>query len=1042
MPFTDIFVKRPVLAIVVSLFILLLGLRSMFDLNVRQFPEIQNAIITVSVQYFGADAELIQGFITTPLEREVAQAEGIDYIESTSVAGVSIIQAYLRLDADPNAVLTEVSAQVNKLRSELPSEAEDPVIELSVGEQVAAMYLSFFSDLLDDSQITDYLVREVEPQLATIPGVQQAEILGAGTFAMRIWLDPERMAALNVTGSDVRQALMANNVLSAVGRTRGQMVAVDLTANTDLQTPEEFERMVVRSENGALVRLEDIAEVELGPESFDASVSYNGLDAVFIGVEIAPDANALDVIAEVREVWDALIIPRLPEGLQATISYDSTEYIESAISEVIFTIFLALVIVVLVIYAFLGSARSALIPALSVPISLIGTFFLMQLMGFSINLLTLLAMVLAIGIVVDDAIIMLENIERQMENGKRRIEAALIGARQLAWPIVAMSTTLIAVFAPIGFVGGLTGTLFIEFAFTLAATVILSGVVALTLAPMLCSRVLKSRRTGTRPKLAAWLDKRFDGLRRRYRNVLRSWLDDRHVLAVFGLIVIVSCYFLFVTSQSELEPPEDPGFIFSIMEADPFATLDNLERNTRRLNQLGEDTEALEGVFIINGFGGGGIGSTNQAIAGLVLKPWDQRDVSTQALLEETVQPFLDGIPGLQAFAVVPPDLPTPGGGGPPVEFVIGSTEPFENMETFADQLMARAMQSGRFIFVNSDLDIDRPQQEIVIDREKAALMGVDMQQISGDLASMLSGGFVGRFAMDNRSYRVIPQVRRADRLNPDQVGDFYTRNRDGELVQMAGLIELEPSVQPRQLKRFQQLNAVTISGVPRPGVTLGEALAVLEEAAAEILPNAYSVDYAGQSRQFVAEGQQLVITFFFALIVIFLVLAAQFESFRDAGIMMVTVPMSICGALIFISLGVTTLNIYTQIGLLTLIGLIAKHGILIVEFANQLQDEGHGKREAIEEATSIRLRPILMTTTATVLAMIPLLVASGPGAGSRFAIGLVIASGMTIGTLFTLFVVPAAYLYLARDRSSDREESGDSQDDQGELDEAEPGRG
>ncbi|TVQ34371.1 MAG: multidrug efflux protein [Wenzhouxiangella sp.] len=1020
MRFTDIFIHKPVLAIVVSLFIALLGLRAMFDLNVRQFPEIQNAVITVSTQYFGADADLVQGFITTPMEREVAQAEGIDYLVSTSVAGFSIIQAYLRLDADPNNVLTEVSAQVNKLRSELPAGSEDPVIELSVGEQVAAMYLSFFSDILDDSQITDYLVREVEPQLATIPGVQRAEILGAGTFAMRIWLDPERMAALGVTGSDVRQALTANNVLSAVGRTKGQMVAVDMTANTDLSSVEDFRRMVVRSENGALVRLEDIAEVELGPESFDASVSYNGLDAVFIGVEISPDANALDVIAEVRQVWDAQIIPRLPEGLQATISYDSTEYIESAISEVVFTIFLALVIVVLVIYAFLGSARSAIIPALSVPLSLVGTFFLMLLMGFSINLLTLLAMVLAIGIVVDDAIIMLENIERQMEQGKSRVEAAVIGARQLAWPIVAMSTTLIAVFAPIGFVGGLTGTLFIEFAFTLAATVVLSGVVALTLAPMLCSRILRSRRTQSRPRLAAWLDKRFAALRERFQALLHGWLNDRHVLALFGLIVLVSCYFLFITSNSELEPPEDSGFVFAIMEADPQATLDYLARNTRRLDQLGEQEDALEGVFIINGFGGGGVGSSNQAIAGLVLKPWEARDVGTQRFLEETIQPFIDSIPGLRSFAVVPPDLPSPGGGGPPVQFVIGSTEPFENLENFADQLMERAMASGRFIFVNSDLNIDKPQSDIRIDRELAALMGVDMQQISADLSTLMAGGFVGRFAMDNRSYRVIPQVRRSDRLNPEQVGDFHTRNRDGELIQMAGLIDLEPSVQPQQLRRFQQLNAVTISGVPRPGVTLGDALEILEEAAADILPTTYSTDYAGQSRQFRAEGQQLIVTFFFALVVIFLVLAAQFESFRTAIIMLVTVPMSICGALIFISLGITTLNIYSQVGLLTLIGLIAKHGILIVEFANQLQAEGRSKRQAIEEATAIRLRPILMTTAATVLAMIPLLVASGPGAGARFSIGLVIASGMTIGTAFTLFVVPAMYLYLAKDRGTE----------------------
>ena len=1025
MRFTDVFIQKPVLATVVSLFILLLGLRAAFDLNVRQFPEIQNAVITVSTSYIGADAELVQGFITTPLEREVAQAEGIDYLVSTSVPGVSTIQAFLRLDADPNDALTEIAAQVNKLRSELPDQSEDPVIELSVGEDVAAMYLSFFSDILDESQITDYLVREVEPQLATIPGVQQAEILGAGTFSMRIWLDPARMAALGVTGSDIRTALQANNVLSAVGRTRGQMISINLTADTDLQTVEEFERLVVRSDNGALVRLEDVADVELGPESYDASVTYNGLDAVFIGVEIAPDANALDVIAEVREVWDDLIIPRLPEGLEATISYDSAEYIESAIDEVVFTIFLALVIVVLVIYAFLGSARSAIIPAVSVPLSLIGTFFLMLLMGFSINLLTLLAMVLAIGIVVDDAIIMLENIERQMEQGKSRIEAAIAGARQLAWPIVAMSTTLIAVFLPIGFVGGLTGTLFIEFAFTLAATVVLSGVVALTLAPMLCSRILRSRRTASRPKFAAWLDRRFEQLRRTYQGHLNGWLDHRHVLATFGLIVLVSCFFLFITSESELEPTEDSGFIFSIMEGDPFMTIDGLERNTRRLDVLGEETEDIEGIFLINGFGGGGIGATNEAIAGIVLNPWDDRERSTQEVLEESVEPFLNRIPGVRSFAVVPPDLPTPGGGGPPVQFVIGSTESLDNMVEFADQLMARAMESGRFIFVDSDLDIDQPRQEIRVDRDQAAVMGVDMSQISNDLATLLSGGFVGRFAMDNRSYRVIPQVQRSDRLNPEQVGDFYTRNRDGELVRMAGLIDLEPSVEAQQLRRFQQLNAVTISGVPRPGVSLGEALEILEDAAEDILPRTYNIDYAGQSRQFVTEGQQLAITFFFALVVIFLVLAAQFESFRDSVIMLVTVPMSICGALIFVSLGFTSLNIYTQVGLLTLIGLIAKHGILIVEFANQLQDEGKSKREAIEQAAAIRLRPILMTTAATVLAMIPLLVAAGPGAGARFAIGLVIASGMTIGTAFTLFVVPAMYTYIARDRSARAEDAG-----------------
>ncbi len=1012
MRFTDVFIHKPVLAIVVSLFILLLGIRAVYDLNVRQFPEIQNAVVTVSTSYIGADADLIQGFITTPLEREVAAAEGIDYVVSTSVAGRSTVEAFLRMDRDPNEALTEIAAQVNKLRSDLPENAEDPVVELAVGEQIAAMYLSFYSDVLENNQITDYLVRVVEPQLATIPGVQRAQILGARTFAMRAWLDPERMASLGVTGGDVTNALRANNVLSAVGRTKGQMVAIDLNAATDLQSAEEFRRLVIRSDNGALVRLEEVAEIELGSESYESSVSFNGLEASFMAIEVAPDANALDVIAEVRRVWDRQIIPALPEGLNADIPYDSTEYIEGAINEVLTTIVLALVIVIVVIYGFLGSLRSVIIPALAVPLSLVGTFFLMLLMGFSINLLTLLAMVLAIGIVVDDAIIMLENIQRHLEEGMSRLDAALLGARQLAWPIVAMSTTLVAVFIPLGFVGGLTGTLFIEFAFTLAATVILSGVVAITLSPMLCSRILRSRRHGgPRPKLEVWLDNRFDRLRRWYQRRLHGALDTTPVVLVFGLIVLVSCYFLFVTSPSELEPAEDQGFIFTIGEADSYATLDYVERNTSQINRMIEEIPEVEKIFIINGFAG-----VNTAGAGIVLAPWERRDRTTQEILESDVQHRLDALPGLNLFALVPPSLPSPGG-GPPVEFIIGSTQPFEVMNEVTTQIVQRAMESGRFIFLDTDLKIDRPRQTVRIDREKAALMGVDMERISTDLSGMMAGGFVGRFALDNRSYRVIPQVRRTDRLTPDQLTDFHTRNRDGEMVPFSALVTLEESVQPQQLKRFQQLNAVTISGVPRPGVPLGEALGVLEEIAAEVLPTEFTVDYSGQSRQYRAEGQGLVVTFFFALLVIFLVLAAQFESFRNAFIMLVTVPMSVCGAMIFVSLGFTTLNIYTQVGLLTLIGLIAKHGILIVEFANKLQDEGRSKREAIEEATSIRLRPILMTTAATVLAMVPLLIADGPGAGSRFAMGLIIASGMTVGTAFTLFVVPAVYLFMAAER-------------------------
>ncbi|RFF31085.1 efflux RND transporter permease subunit [Wenzhouxiangella sediminis] len=1019
MKFTDIFITKPVLATVVSLFILLLGLRAAGDLNVRQYPELQNAVISVSTAYIGADADLVQGFITTPMEREVATAEGIDYIVSTTVPGASNIQAYLDIETDPNEALTQVAAKVNKLRGELPDAAEDPIVDLAEGQSTAAMYLSFYSELLDNNQITDYLVRVVEPKLSTIPGVQRAQILGAETFAMRIWLDPARMTSLEVTASDVYAALASNNVLSAVGSTKGQMISIGLTAETDLQTAEQFQDLVVKSTQDTVVRLEDIAQVELGSESYNSSVSFNGEEATFIGVQVSPDANSLDVIADVREVWDNEILPELPTGLEADIPYDSTEYINNAIDEVITTIIEALIIVVIVIFLFLGSLRTVIIPAVAVPLSLIGAMFLMLLMGFSINLLTLLAMVLAIGIVVDDAIIVLENIHRHIEEGMTPKDAAIKGARELAWPVVAMTTTLVAVYIPIGFIGGLTGTLFVEFAFTLAGAVLLSGLVALTLSPMMCAKLLKANdgENGD-SRLAHWLDERFDSLRRAYRRRLHGALETKSVIAVFGLIVLVSCGFLFVSAQSELAPEEDQGFVIAQSTSDPYSTIEYLERYTRSYVDLIDEIPELENVFIINGASGGGGGmteSTNSAITGFVLKPWNQRERGTREVMTEAIQPAAQNVAGLDVATFMPPALPS-GGSGFPVEFVIGSTEPLSNIQELSEQVMQAARESGKFIFVNSDLNIDKPRVRIQVDRDKAALLGVDMATLGNDLSAMLAGGYVNRFAMDNRSYRVVPQVAREWRLNPEQLENYYTRSRSGELIPLSTLVSLEDTVEPRQLKRFQQLNAVTISGVPRPGVPLGDALAVLDEAAAEVLPPGYNVDYAGQSRQFKTEGSALLLTFAFALTVIFLVLSAQFESFRDPLIMLVTVPMSICGAMIFVSLGLTTLNIYTQVGLVTLIGVISKHGILIVEFANKLQEEGMSKRKAIEEATSIRLRPILMTTAALVLAMVPLLIATGAGAASRFSMGLVIATGMTIGTAFTLFVVPAMYLYLARD--------------------------
>lgn len=1020
MKFTDIFIRKPVLATVISLLIILIGLRAMLDLNVRQFPEIKNAAVTITTTYIGADADLVQGFITTPLEREVAAAEGIDYIVSSSSAGVSVIQAFLRLDYDPNAALTQIAAEVNKMRSELPENAMEPVVQLSVGEDIAAMYLTFYSNILEENEITDYLVRVVEPQLATIEGVQRAQILGAQTFAMRIWLDSSKMTALGVTGADVMVALQRNNILSAVGQTKGQMTAIDITAATDLRSVEEFEQLVVRSENQALIFLRDIAEVELGAESYESSATYNGQQATFIGIEIAPDANALDVIAHVRKAWDEDIIPQLPEGLYASIPHDSTEYIQNAIDEVIITIGLALLIVLGVIYIFLGSLRSVIIPALAVPLSLVGTFFFMLILGYSINLLTLLAMVLAIGIVVDDAIIMLENIQRHVETGMARFDAAILGARQLAGPVIVMSTTLIAVFIPIGFIGGLTGTLFVEFAFTLAATVVISGIVALTLSPMMCSKLLRSVRQGEKaPWFEEWVNARFHNLKDAYQRTLHSALETKSVWAVFGLVVLVSCYFLFTTSNSELEPEEDLGFVFVIAEADSYATLDYVEKNSALLNDIQTQVDEVEMTFIINGMMGPG-----SAGAGVSLKPWSNRQRSTQEVLEQDIQGIVERIPGFKTFAIVPSSLPSPGG-GLPIEFVISSTQPLEAIQQMATEVAQEAMASGRFILLDTDLRIDKPRQTVIIDREKAALMGVEMSQLSADLASLMAGAYAGRFALENRSYRVIPQVQRTERLNPEQLDEFYTRNSQGELVPMSSFVHLEDSVQPKQLKRFQQLNSVTISGLPRPGVTLGEGLQILEEVATRTLPGDTVIDYAGQSRQFKSEGQQLTVTFFFALVIIFLVLAAQFESFRDSIIVLVTVPMSICGALIFVSLGFTSINIYTQVGLVTLIGLIAKHGILIVEFANTLQDEGYEKRLAIEEAAAIRLRPILMTTAATVFGMIPLLIATGPGAASRFAMGLIIISGMAIGTLFTLFVLPAMYLYLAKDRSQGQQAQG-----------------
>ncbi|MGQ0530647.1 MAG: efflux RND transporter permease subunit [Panacagrimonas sp.] len=1022
---TDIFIKRPVLASVVSLVILLLGLRAGFDLAVREYPALQNAQVNIQVFYPGADPELIEGFISTPLEREVATANGIDFLYSLSTKGSSVISAFLRPDRDPDEALTEIAAKVNKLRNQLPEGAEDPIIEVVDAEQTRPMYISFWSDTLNVAQLTDYLVRNVEPELATLDGVQRAEFYGQQIFAIRVWLKSDRLKAHGLTPSEVQDALRQQNFLSALGETMGSDVKMSLTARTELRTPEQFQDLVVKSDSGGVVRLRDIADVDLGAESYEKSAFSNGKPALFVAIKVRPDANVLDTIGRIRAVWPG-IVSRLPQGVYADIGYDSTEYIREAIGEVKKTLVEAVLIVIAVIFLFLGSVRSALIPAVTVPLSLVGALFLMFLLGFTINLLTLLAMVLAIGMVVDDAIIVLENIHRHIEEGMKPFDAAIRGARELVGPVIAMTITLVAVYAPIGFLTGLTGTLFTEFAFTLAGSVVISGVVALTLTPMMCSRIIKpTHGEDAEPnKLADWLDARFEALRNTYKRALHSALNTHHVIGVFGLVVLVSCFFLFRALPGELVPEEDSGFFGMFIEADNFATREYTQQWLEPIHAAVEQIKDVKSYFSFTGVFSA---DTNTGFVGVIASPWSERDRHISGLVQDLTAATANN-PGLRISVFQPPPLPSPGRGYP-VEVTLKSTRPPLQMAELGEQLIARAMESKKFIFMVPEVRINLPTAVVEIDRDKAALMGIDMARIGADLSAALAAGEVNKFSLDSRSYKVIQQITRDERLNPEQLGNYYTRARDGSLVPLSTLVTIREEVLPRSRNHAQQLNAAPILGVQRPGVTLGEALGELEKIAAEILPSDVQLDYTGTSRQFKQEGSAMLYTFGFALIVIYLVLAAQFESFRDPLIMLVSVPMSICGALLLLNLFAMTnnfqlttfpgmtLNLYTQVGLLTLVGVITKHGILIVEFANKLQQTmGLSKREAIEEASSIRLRPVLMTTAALVVAMIPLLTAYGPGASARFSMGLVIAAGMTIGTLFTLYVVPAMYLYLGRD--------------------------
>jgi multidrug efflux pump len=1020
--FTDIFIRRPVLALVVNLVILIAGIQAIRTLSFRQYPKSENASITIRTAYIGASAELVRGFITQPIERAIAAADGIDYIESSSTLGLSTITARLKLNQDSTRALAEIGSKVDQVRGELPPESEVPVINIeSADSRFALAYLSFDSAILDQSQITDYLVRIVQPRLSAVAGVQRVDLFGGRTFAMRVWLKPDRLAAFGIHPDQVRQALAANNFLSAVGRTKGSLVQVNLSANTNLRNVEDFRNLVIRNEGDRLVRLSDLADVVLGAEEYDSDVRMNGERAVFMGVWALPNANSLEVMGRVYKELDA-IIRELPAGLTGRVGFDATRYIEDAITEVLKTLTETLAIVALVIFLFLGSLRSALVPLVAIPISLIGGVFLMQAFGFTLNLLTLLAIVLSVGLVVDDAIVMVENVERHVREGRSPIRAAVLGARELIGPVIAMTITLAAVYTPIAFQGGLTGSLFREFALTLAGSVVISGIVALTLSPVMSSWLIDARREHS--GFTAIVNRYFDKVRDFYGRVLDHTLAARPAIYTVWVLLSLLMIPLFheVWSKKELAPTEDQGFVFGIVEAAADSTIDNTSYYAARATEFMLAEPETRQTFQLT--------NPSDGFGGMVLKPWSERK-RTVFEVSDAVQQQLSTIPGTRTFAVAPPALPA--GGDFNVEFIISGTEEPARILEYAMAIRDKAMMSGLFAFPPIvDTKIDQPEVELVLDRDKVASLGLDMRTVGADLATLVGGNYVNRFSFDGRSYKVIPQLKRSERITPAQLENNYVKGPDGGLVPLSTFATLKHKTEPRSLNRFQQMNSVKLSGEPKR--SLDEALRFLETEARKILPAGCTVDYAGQSRQLRVEGNKFLPAFIMAVILIFLVLAAQFNSFRDPLIIILgCVPLTIFGALIFSFLKMpapnvpfftdgwtTTLNIYSQVGLVTLVGLVAKNGILIVEFANELQRTGLTKVQAVRQAALVRLRPVLMTSVATVAGHFPLTLVSGAGAAARNSIGITLVSGMAIGTLFTLLIIPAIYVLIAKQHAGE----------------------
>ena len=1008
MKFTDIFIRRPVLACVVSLMLLVIGLKAFYALPILEYPKTENAVVTITTVYYGADPETVAGFVTTPLENAIAQANGIDYMASNSTSGTSTITANLVLNFDPDKAITEITSKINSVLNQLPAGVQQPTLSVKIGQSLDALIIGFSSEELSPNQITDYLVRNVQPRLQAVPGVQTAELLGGQNFALRAWLDPGKLAAYGLTATDVTNALAGNNVVSGIGTTKGQMVQLNLTASTTLHSAQEFRNLVIKQVNGGIIRLGDVANVTLGSDDYESSVQYNGQKGVYLGIQTVPSASLLAVVNGVKAVLPS-IQQQLPAGLSGDVIYDSTVFVNSSITEVERSLAETVLIVTLVVFAFLGSPRSVIIPVVTIPLSLIGTFAVMLVLNFSINLLTLLALVLAIGLVVDDAIIVVESVNRHLEEGMRPRDAALRAARDLANPIIAMTVVLVAVYVPIGFQAGLTGALFTEFAFTVVGAVTMSAIVALTLSPMMCGVLLQAHAQGEQrgwfDRLTSLIDRVFSRLQRSYERRLRGSLRTIPVTLLFAALVICSIYFLYSSASSELAPQDDQGVVILLPTSAPDATLQQEELWGDQVQGIMAKIPEADQTFEVI--------SPIQSISGVTLKPWDQRRRGATAIQQE-LQNQLNTVAGQRIVAFQPPALP--GAEGLPIQFVLKSTQPISTLYPQSQKFLADATASGLFLFVDSDLKVDAPQQVIDIDRDKAAGLGLSMTDVGTALGGLLGGGYTNYFSLGSRSYKVISQVQQRDRLTIDQVMRYQIATVNGAPIPISAIASVRQETVPETITHFQQQNSATVQGVPAPGVSQADALHALQRIAAQDLPSDVLIDYAGPLRQFVQETSGFVATFGLALIIIFLALAALFESFRDPLVILVSIPMSMAGALVFISLGLggASLNIYTEVGLVTLMGLISKHGILIVEVANEAQRAGMTKLDAIIHAAGVRLRPILMTTAAMVLGVVPLITASGAGAASRFNMGLVIASGLSIGTLFTLFVLPAVYLVIA----------------------------